>query len=215
MNLRIARRSSISRYLRVWLGVGFLFSGAALIVSIFQKVNLGILLLLLGIAVGCIAALVWKSATSQQKHQIKARISTGLWAGILATLAYDLIRVVIVRAGHLTFLPFHAFYLFGQLIAGKNVSAHTALAIGTAYHYMNGIMFSIAYCYFLAGRKWLLGIGWSLSLEIIVLIVYPAWLGLQGMMAEFTVVSLCGHLAYGSVLGVIAARKAATGASDA
>ena len=38
------------------------------------------------------------------------------------------------------------------------------------------------------------------------LTVYPGWLDLQAVMAEFTLVSMIGHLSYGSILGVLSQR---------
>ena len=42
--------------------------------------------------------------------------------------------------------------------------------------------------------------------------IYPRWLDLKAVMAEFTMVSMSGHIVYGSVLGRISQLQLA--ASD-
>jgi hypothetical protein len=58
----------------------------------------------------------------------------------------------------------------------------------------------------LGGRHWAYGVGWALLLELAMLTVYPIWLGLQAVLAEFTAVLVVGHLAYGSTLGWFSQR---------
>jgi hypothetical protein len=45
-------------------------------------------------------------------------------------------------------------------------------------------------------------------LEAFTVALYPPWLGLTAV-AEFVSVSLLGHLAYGTTLGLVTARSAA------
>jgi hypothetical protein len=45
-----------------------------------------------------------------------------------------------------------------------------------------------------------------MCLEIAMFSIYPSWLHLQAVMQEFTIVSIAGHFAYGSVLGLFCNR---------
>jgi hypothetical protein len=77
------------------------------------------------------------------------------------------------------------------------------LWIGSAYHYRNGESFAVAYSFLFGARDWKFAILWALFLEALMFTVYPGWLNLRGVMAEFTVVSLSGHVVYGTVLGLV------------
>ena len=97
--------------------------------------------------------------------------------------------------------PFETFLIFGQLIIGVDASRTAAYVVGTSYHFLNGIMFAIAYCFILGGRGWQYGVIWALGLEAAMFTLYPGWLNLEAVMKEFTIVSMTGHIAYGVVLG--------------
>jgi hypothetical protein len=45
-----------------------------------------------------------------------------------------------------------------------------------------------------------------MGLEAAMLTVYPGWLDLEAVMEEFVTVSVFGHLAYGTALGIISQR---------
>jgi hypothetical protein len=46
------------------------------------------------------------------------------------------------------------------------------------------------------------GIIWGLTLEFLQSILYPGWLGITTVLAEFLVISGLGHIAYGVTLGL-------------
>jgi hypothetical protein len=180
-----------------------LMSGAALILAIYLHLSLGLLLLLFGLVVGIIITRSAARLPPVMRSHLKDQARTGLWIGCIATLAYDLARFLLVTLLPLRVRPFETFVLFGYAILGDAVARTTALTIGTTYHYLNGIAFAIAYCLILGGQRWLYGVGWALVLEAAMLAVYPGWLDLRAVMAEFTLVSIVGHLAYGSTLGLL------------
>jgi hypothetical protein len=108
----------------------------------------------------------------------------------------------------MTVSPFGAFKMFGELLIGPAPES-VRFAVGTVYHYFNGVSFAIGYCFLLGGRNWKWGIAWGLLLEAAMLTIYPGWLDLEAVMAEFVSMSVLGHVAYGSVLGLIGQRRLA------
>lgn len=191
----------------VLLGAAALFSGAALMIAIFFRRPLPATIL------GCAAlatvafAYRWSRTPPEARVVVKQRAAVGVVAGTLATLAYDVTRYAIVTFAHLKYQPFDTLFLFGYSLAGAGSSRDAALAAGIAYHWMNGVLFALAYCIVLGGRNWMFAIVWALALEIMMFTMYPTWLDLQAVKLEFTIVSLSGHLVYGVTLGKIAQHK--------
>ncbi len=183
-----------------------LTSGVALVASILLDLSLALTLILLGTLAASIVALKWSRSTLYERAMIRDQLITGLIAGILATLAYDVTRVVLVKLGQFNIWPFDTFKIFGELIIGSAPEV-ARLVVGTIYHFCNGISFAIAYCLVLGGRHWLFGVAWGLSLEALMLTIYPGWLDLQAVIAEFFAMSVLGHFAYGSVLGFVSQQR--------
>lgn len=196
----------LSPHTQLLLSAAALFSGAALVIAIKFHLNLGVLLVGLGGLAACAFATQWLPGDYARRRALVDRILTGVSAGTVATLGYDISRFLIVSVAHLKFAPFHAFPLFGALILGQQAPTWAAWIIGTAYHYMNGVAFAVAYCYLLGERNWMWGVVWALGLEALMFTIYPGWLDLKAVMVEFTIVSVSGHLLYGSILGLIAQR---------
>jgi hypothetical protein len=46
-----------------------------------------------------------------------------------------------------------------------------------------------------------------MGLEAAMLAIYPGWLDLEAVMKEFVAVSVLGHIAYGTTLGMISQSK--------
>lgn len=178
-------------------------SGIALVIAVLAKASLALMLFVLGLFAGCILALKWFHATDCSRNVIKQKIVVGLKAGCIATLAYDLSRLLVVKLCNFPISPFKAFPLFGHLILGENASQAAVYIAGTAYHFVNGMLFTVAYCFAFGGRHWLYGVLWALGLEGAMLALYPTWLDLGKVMQEFTIMSMTGHVVYGSVLGVL------------
>ncbi|PSB68579.1 hypothetical protein C7B61_00120 [filamentous cyanobacterium CCP1] len=178
-------------------------SGIALVIAVLAEISLGLMLLLLGSLALFTFALKWRRASRDERKIIQQKLLVGLAAGLLATAAYDLSRLIVVTVFDMDVSPFKAFPIFGQLIAGENISKSTAYVVGTFYHLFNGIFFTIAYCFAFGRRHWAYGILWALGLEFAMLALYPSWLNLEGVMQEFTVMSVAGHVAYGATLGLL------------
>jgi hypothetical protein len=186
---------------RLWfLGALPLASGAALVVHILAHISLGLALLAAGAIVVIVGGISWKRLTPAARAIVSQRIKVGLLAGVMATLAYDFSRWLVVTLFHATFYPFDVFPIFGYAIAGPNTPHDIATVIGTLYHYTNGLLFAVAYAILFAPRGWWAGILWALVLEALMLAIYPGWLHPRAF-NEFVSISMVGHVAYGSVLG--------------
>jgi len=178
-----------------------LATGAALVVHILTGVSLGLALLATIVLVLAMGVLAWSRLTPAIRQQVRRRAIAGAISGVLATIVYDLSRLLLIDVFHYTFWPFDIFSIFGQAIAGTNLAPILITAIGVIYHYTNGILFSIAYVVLLARRPWWTGILWALGLEAFMLALYPGWLHIQAY-NEFVSLSMLGHIAYGIVLGI-------------
>src|SRR5712692_198665 len=139
-------RTKLSLRRRLWLLAALpLASGAALIVHVLSNISLGLALLGACIIVVFIGGLVWRGLSPAVRATVGQRVKIGLVAGLLATLAYDGSRWVIVTLFHFTFWPFDIFPIFGYAIAGAGIPHGIATVIGILYHYTNGLMFAVAY----------------------------------------------------------------------
>lgn len=187
------------------LAILFLGSGAALVAYIITG-----LWLLVGVGLGLLVlvvlgALLWRRACDAERTWLLRRLRIGLVAGVLATGAYDLSRLALVKFGAMRFQPFESFTLFGQALLGTHQPSGWVTAAGTGYHLLNGLSFAVAYTVAAGHRGVRAGIVWALMLETAMVSLYPGWLGLKAL-DEFLQVSILGHLAYGAVLGLVAQR---------
>jgi hypothetical protein len=190
---------------RAALAAAALGTGAALVVAIAAHMSLALTLALFA-ALGAATVALWcLRAPVAARAEAARRASFGLVAGVAATVAYDLVRLVVVEALRLHVHPYDTFYLFGQLITSR--PGPVDWVVGTAYHYANGTMFGVAYALLLSGRDWRFGVAWGLGLESLMLLVYPGWLNIRLLLFEFTVMSVAGHLAYGTTLGLLCQRR--------
>jgi hypothetical protein len=185
-----------------------LSTGLALVVAVLAHVSMGGVLAML--AVFCLLVGLWlrAQATPPVRQILARRARAGMLAGAGAVLAYDSVRLGMVALLHLHVRPLEALPYFGELIAGRGIDARTALAIGTCYHYANGVLFGTSYALFFARAPWWYGIAWGVALEAAMLLVYPQFLSLGKVLAEFTAVSLSGHIAYGAALGLLTRKLA-------
>jgi hypothetical protein len=183
-----------------------LTSGAALLAYTW----LGLPILPLTFALVAFGIVIWSIVIGRLdaagRADLRAVATTGTIAGIAATLAYDLTRFGLVSLFEWSVQPFGAFPRFGEAILGPGAPLPWLLVAGTAFHLTNGIAFGIAYVIFVARPGIRTGILWALILEALMLLVYPQFLGIN-LPGEFLPMSLLGHLAYGSALGIVARRR--------
>lgn len=179
-----------------------LASGASLLLSIASGAPLAWTLpICLALSLASVA-IVSAATPASVRAVVRRRALAGFAAGLAATAAYDAVRWSIVWSLDLSINPFEAFRWFGWSLGGRELSEPAAFGIGVLFHSLNGVMFAGAYGVLAAGRRWFWGVGWALGLEVLMLVAYPAWLNLAGVMEEFTLVSFTGHVAYGIVLGL-------------
>ena len=138
------------------------------------------------------------------------RLRAGLLAGALGIIAYDVIRLSIYASGLLSFYPFHAIARLGSLMTGQPPEATVAIFAGWLYHVWNGFSFAIIYALVAGPARWYWGVAWAMMLEIGMLLSYPTFLQVRNDWA-FRMVSFIGHVAYGTVLGVVVRRRARLG----
>jgi len=182
-----------------------LASGASLIVHVLAGISLGLALVVAAIIVALCGAVLWTRLPDGARIEAKRRLVVGAVSGVVATLAYDVIRWLLVTVLHWTFWPFDIFPIFGQAIVGSQLPGGTAAIIGVLYHYTNGIMFAVAYTLLFGTAGWWAGILWALGLEALMLSIYPGWLHPKAF-GEFVSVSMLGHVAYGTALGLLSRR---------
>ena len=133
------------------------------------------------------------------------RLVVGAWAGLVATLAYDLVRLLLWKSGLFGFNPFFSHQIFGRLITGYAEQTRAAIFVGWAYHYWNGFGLGLMYT-LAAGRAfWYYAVAWAMFLEICWLTALPSVLHFK-LNTGFLVMSFIGHGAYGVALGLIAHR---------
>jgi hypothetical protein len=202
----ISSRSLSERGWRLVLAVAAMMSGSALVVTVFTRISLGLTLTLAAVCMGAIGWRTWIGLSPASRPWLWERIRTGALAGIPATVAYDVVRFSVVKSTGFQLWPFDTFVLFGQAILGTGRSPWLTVAVGTAYHYVNGLCFAVAYSIVFRRRLFLYGVLWGLGLEASMLLVYPNWLPLGRVMGEFTIVSVSGHIAYGMTLGLLVQR---------
>jgi hypothetical protein len=184
---------------------GFLVSGFALVVFVLFGVSLPATIILGWLAI--LAGSTWylRHAGAPGRAHFFAVLRAGAIAGLVATLAYDTSRAVLVEVFDLKLNPFGAFGAFGDALVPGSGTTGWVRWVGSGYHLVNGISFGIAYAGLFGRRGVLAGIGFALVLEAAMLALYPGWLHIEAV-REFTQVSLLGHLCYGAVLGGLTRR---------
>ena len=133
-------------------------------------------------------------------------LRVGLVGGLLATLAYDLVRFLIGLTHLFQYNGFVAIYIFGSWITGKSVTTTAAAVAGWIYHFWNGLSFGVMYVLALPRRHWLYGVGYGMVIEAMMLGLFPLFLRITNK-RDFIIISMFGHMVYGAVLGGFAERS--------
>jgi hypothetical protein len=182
-----------------------LSSGGALVLAILSDAALSLTSVFVAVPgfIALVGLTVW--ARRDQQTLFLARLRSGAIAGVLATAAYDIVRWAVEAANLVSINSFQAIRIFGVGLTGRPLDDGRSIAAGWTFHAVNGIGFALAYFFLAAGRRWWLGVGYALILEVWMISLYPGWLGFS-MNGEFFSVSMLGHVAYGAVLGRLAER---------
>ena len=146
---------------------------------------------------------VWVSAKPGNRDIFLQRLVGGLFAGFMGLVAYDTARWLILISGMVPFNPFRAIEVFGLLILKTDVDSWLTKTVGWLFHIWNGLSFAVMYTLAVGrGRLWW-AIVWGLVLEIAMVSTYPSLFRIL-LDWPFIAVSLIGHLAYGTALGLAA-----------
>ncbi len=125
------------------------------------------------------------------------RVLAGVWAGALATLAYDLVRVPIAVAG----VPvFKAISYFGTVIVDQPTPGLASELAGWSYHLSNGIGFGLMYAVALATPSLWTAMAWGVLLEAAMLVTPYAEVFGYRLSPQFLAITIGAHLVYGAVL---------------
>lgn len=130
-----------------------------------------------------------------------ARVLSGIVCGLLATVAYDLVRPVIVAVFQFHTNPYKAMPLFGSRITGRPTDDGFAVAVGWLYHFWNGISFGVMFALVRPRGGAIAGLIWGVGLQIFTILVYPSFLDARLDNVGFMVTGLLGHAVWGLVLG--------------
>jgi hypothetical protein len=180
----------------------FLVTGAGLVVHLL--VGLPLWLTVFG-GIGLAAGVLLYLAGTGHGAVLAPRLRAGLLSGAAATTAYDVSRWLFVKLTHSSVGAFAAWPLFGAGLVGGGSPAWARWTAGAAYHAANGLLFGVAFTVWLGERGPLWGIAFAMVLEAFMLGLYPGWLHIRAY-GEFAQVSMLGHVAYGTVLGLLARR---------
>ena len=134
------------------------------------------------------------------------RLLLGLLFGLLATAAYDLLRLVLQTALPLHFNAFAIHPRFGALIIHQPRTTTAAIVTGWAYHISNGLTFALCWTLVAGRARWWYAVIYALILEGAMVAMYPTAFGLSTHTKAFLTVSIAGHATYGLVLGVLTQR---------
>lgn len=149
--------------------------------------------------------------------QLWRAVMVGLFAGLLAAVAYDIFRLPFVFAkqwGIDAIVPpmnlYKVFPRFGAMILGEPIEQTTyslsAQLVGWLYHFSNGATFGAMYMAIVGNvtkRGWIWGMLMAAGIELAMLVTpYPSFFGIP-LTATFIVVTLTAHLIFGAVMGLI------------
>ena len=186
-----------------------LSTGAGLVAYFVSGLSLPIGIGLALVVSATVGIVVWRRLDPPTRAVARRRAWVGLWAGIAATVAYDVTRFAVVAIFGLHVRPYAAIPLFGQLLIDVPADTRAALVVGLLYHVANGTCFAIAYTLLAGTRGVVAGIVFALVLEAFMLTFYPGWLNVQAI-GEFFSMTILGHVAYGATLGGLSRRLLAS-----
>jgi len=191
--------TSLAGRRRLLLGILPLSTGAALVTLIVARISMPLAALVVaGIGISA-RRMALRDLDDAARARIARLTKRAIAAGVVATLAYDATRFGVVALARWDIRPFYAIPRFGQQFVGSGATGPLQWLVGLTYHLLNGIGFAVAYALVVRRPRWGTAIGWALALEAAMVLMYPQWLGIN-ITKEFTMVSLSGHLAWGTGL---------------
>lgn len=134
-------------------------------------------------------------------HVFSDLVIRGAGWGLVATLAYDVVRPALRTGFGFSFDPYRAIWIFGELITGLP-RTHLASALsGWAYHFWNGIGFGMTFGLVWPRGGMLAGVVWAELLQALMFVTYPRLFGIRLEDPGFLTLGLVGHGVWGLILG--------------
>jgi hypothetical protein len=141
--------------------------------------------------------LVWFVGSKYGSEWSGELLLSGLWAGLLATLAYDIVRIPVAHSG----VPvFKAISYFGTVLLGVQSPTPLSEALGWAYHLSNGVSFGLMYAALVRKPRIYSAVIWGLTLEAVMLMTPYAEVFGYRRDAKFFAITIGAHAVYGAVL---------------
>lgn len=183
-------------------------SGAALVTYILWDFSMSWTVGFVALpASAALVILIFIGKGRQDRARVFAdRLIAGAIFGLIATLAYDAVRPLLVEAFQLDFNPYRAHPIFGSLITGRPKSDGLAQAVGWAYHFWNGVSFGMMFALVRPRGGPVAGLIWAETLQMFMMALYPQFLAIRLDTPGFLLTGLIGHGLYGLVLGATLAR---------
>jgi hypothetical protein len=147
--------------------------------------------LLPGLALG-VVTFAWAAAAD--RRACRQMLLSGVWSGLIATFAYDVVRLPIAHAG----VPvFKAISYFGTILLDvPNPTLSSELA-GWSYHVSNGVGFGLMYTALVRKPRVWSAVAWGLFLEAAMLVTPYAEIFGYKIGSQFLAVTIGGHVCYG------------------
>ena len=121
--------------------------------------------------------------------------------GLVATLVYDLYRLLIKLLLALPFDPYRVQPVFGHIITGLPASHSLALFLGWGYHLWMGILLGMMFALVRPRGGALAGLVFVMMIQVVRLAAYPSVLQASWEDQEFVANGIIGMGLWGVVLG--------------
>jgi hypothetical protein len=130
-------------------------------------------------------------------EEFRRRLRVGAVAGVIGTLAYDVVRIPFALAGRRLFAPIDS---YGMFLVDDQLSSSWSDTVGWLFHLSNGVTFGTAYALVMARRHWAWGVLWGLILETAIVVTpFRERYNLQ----DWTAIGIAyaAHIPYGFAVG--------------
>lgn len=179
-------------------------TGVALVVHVVSDVPLA---LALGVTVAILLPLAvvgWVRLRPAERADARRRAAVGVVAGAAGTAAYDGTRWGLAEIADLGFWPYDILEVFGTALVGHGQPMWAVLTAGIALHVVTGVGLAAAYALLLRRPTVWNGIVVGLVLGTFMVVIYPNWIGTEGVFGGFLAATAVGHLVYGAAIGLVA-----------
>lgn len=202
----MTRPSATGLLARAALFLACLPSGAAVLTEVYGVAPLHDVVWFLAVPGYAVLAVVWvlaRNSRGEPARELADAIAIGAVGGLIATIAYDVVRIPFVMSGIRVYVPNST---YGLWLLGSETSTRFSETVGWLYHFANGTMFGVMYALLMRGRHWGFAIIWACLLETIALVSpYGVVYQLAGK-PVIIAIAYFGHVAYGLPLGFMVQR---------